>query len=86
MILLFVFVLSPYRSLQMVRLHFNLFPEDHLPYFILFTLSAAVCNDLSLRFSHLPASAFISFTDQMRHEGTNGTGGAAGLDTVIDLS
>lgn len=48
MILLFVFVLSPYRSLQMVMLHFNLFPEDHLPYFILFTLSAAVCNDLSI--------------------------------------
>lgn len=65
----------------MVRLRFNLLPEDCLIYFILFILSVAACNDLSLRFSHLPASAFISFTDQMRHESTKGTGGAVGLAT-----
>lgn len=67
----------------MVRLSFNLLPEDHLPCAILFTLLAAVCNNLSLQFSHLPASAFISFTDQMRNESTNGIGSAAGLDTRL---
>lgn len=65
----------------MLRLNFNLLPEDDLICFILFTLSVAVCNDLSLRSSHLPASAFISFSDQRGHESTNGTGSAAGLDT-----
>lgn len=65
----------------MVRLNFNLLPEDHVISIILSTLSVAVCNDLSLRFSHLPASAFISFADQMRRESTNGTGSAAGLHT-----